>query len=629
LKLACLLFLLLLICGSAGFAQNIAQGDFKKLTLEELMDVNVTSVSRRAEPLGRTAAAITSLTAEDIRRSGATSFPEMLRLVPGLQVARFNAGSWAVSARGFNSTAANKLLVMIDGRIVYSPLFSGTFWDIQDLVLDDIARIEVVRGPGATLWGTNAINGVINIITKSAHQTRSTAVILRGGGADDLAVGSVRAGAAIGPDTSYRVYGKYFYRDQMKLATGDDAKDTTKVGHAGFRLDSTQGPNEFTVQGDSYRGFAGILGRADAKVLGGNVLGRWVRRISNTSEVQVQSYFARDLRRVPLQSDFHQKIFDIDLQHQFAAGRHRVIWGGGYRWNRDETVQTPVLLFVPQHRTYPLVTGFVQDEISIAQDRVRLEIGSKFEHNDFSEFEAQPSIRASWAIRSEELLWGAVSRTVRTPTRFDSDIRFGPPGFQFIGNPDFKSEELIAIEAGYRSRPAPRISFDIATFFNVYNRLRSLELQPPAGIFLLNNLNAKTYGGEVSANYDAFEWLRFTTGYSYLGKLLSLDPPHVDFFSGTIEGNDPKHQFLIRGAADIGGGIEVDSTVRFVSRLPNPAVPRYFELDARIGWNPHEIVELSIIGRNLLHDQHPEFGPPSPGRHELERNIFARIALRF
>jgi iron complex outermembrane receptor protein len=627
-KLACL-SLFFMICECVVFAQEIAQSDFKKLTLEELMDVNVTSTSRRAEPLGRAAAAITILTAEDIRRSGAASIPEALRLVPGLQIARFNAGSWAISARGFNSTAANKLLVMIDGRVVYSPVFSGTFWEVQDIVLDDIARIEVVRGPGATLWGTNAVNGIINIVTKSAHQTRGTVVVLTGGGTDDLAVGSLRTGAGIGADTSFRLYGKYFYRDQMKLANGDDAKDSTRMGHAGFRVDSTQGRNEFTLQGDSYRGFAGILGRDDSKVLGGNILGRWTRRTSNNSELQVQTYYARELRRVPLQSDFQHKTFDIDAQHQFVAGRHTVVWGGEYRWNRDETVPTAVLFFVPKDRTYPLATAFIDDEISFAQDRVRLEIGSKFEHNDFSGFEAQPSIRASWAIRSEEFLWAAVSRSVRTPTRFDSDIRFGPPIVQFIGNPDFKSEELVAVEVGYRSRPSRRLSLDIATFFNVYDRLRSLEFQPTGGILLMNNLNAETYGGEASANYDAFEWLRFTTAYSYLGKRLTLDPPHVDAFNGSLEGNDPKHQFLIRGSADLGSSLELDSALRFVSRLPNPRVPRYFELDGRLAWNPHETVELSVNGRNLLHRRHPEFGPATPGRHELERNVFGRLALRF
>src|SRR6267142_2672822 len=544
--------ILLLITGIAGSpdvaAQNTPESDFKKLTLEELMDVNVTSVSRKAEPLARTAAAIAVITAEDIRRTGVTSIPEALRLVPGLQVARFNAGSWAISARGFNSTAANKLLVLIDGRTVYSPLFSGTFWEVQDLILDDIARIEVVRGPGATLWGSNAVNGVINIITKSAHQTQNTAVILTGGGAEDLALGSFRAGGAFNANTSYRVFAKYVYRDQMVFANGDDAKDSVRIGRTGFRVDAARGKDEFTLQSDVYRGLEGIAARADAKVLGGDVLGRWNRKIS------------------------------------------------------------------------------------LARDRIRVQFGSKFEHNAFTGFEAQPSIRASWAVRNDQFIWAAVSRAVRTPTRFDSDIRFGPPALQFVGNPDFNSEEVVAFEFGYRSQPARRLSLDLATYINVYDRIRSLELQPAPGvpsILILNNLDAKTYGGELAVTYDVLERLRFTTGYSYLSKRLTPDPGHVDAFGGTIEGNDPRHQFLVRGSADLGRGVEWDATWRFVDRLPNPVVPRYFELDQTVGWSPTGTVELSIIGRNLLHRHHPEFGPATPGREEVQRDIYGRVALRF
>jgi iron complex outermembrane receptor protein len=624
------LLLLLLLGEVASSGQDIAQSDIKKLSLEELMDLNVTSVTRRAESLAQTAAAVTVITSEDIRRAGVTNLPEALRLVPGLQVARFNAGSWAISARGFNSTAANKLLVLIDGRTVYSPIFSGTFWEIQDLILDDVLRIEVVRGPGATLWGANAVNGIINIITKTAHQTRDTALRLTGGGADDLLISSLRVGAGIGPETSYRVFGKYFYRDQMALANHDDAKDSVRFGRAGFRLDSSHGRDEVTIQGDAFRGFAGLRARDDAKDLGGNILGRWNRKLSATSEIQVQTYYDRLLRRVPLQSEFHQKTFDIDFQHQFKAGPQTITWGAGYRWNRDETIPTAVLSFVPQNRSYPIVSAFVQDEIAFAQNRMKLALGSKFEHNDFTGFEAQPSVRASWEVRPDRFVWGAVSRAIRTPTRFDSDIRFGPPGFQFIGNPNFKSEEVVAFEFGYRSRPMRQLSLDLAAFINEYDKLRSLEFQPRAGgILLLNNLNARTYGGEIAGAYDALENVRFTVGYSYLGRILTVVPGHTDVFNGTIEGNDPKHQFFIRGSADLPHRIEWDSTLRFISKLPSPEVPSYFELDGRLGWSPTGKVELSIIGRNLLHAQHPEFGPPSPAREEVERNIYGRIAFRF
>jgi iron complex outermembrane recepter protein len=622
-------FVLLTAIQWAAHAQN-PPAEIKRLSIEELLDLDVTSVSRRAEPLGQTAAAVTVITGEDIRRSGATSIPEALRLVPGLEVARFNAGSWAISSRGFNSTAANKLLVMIDGRTVYSPLFSGTFWEIQDMPLDDIARIEVVRGPGATLWGANAVNGIINIITKSAHQTKGTVFIATGGGAEDLAAGTLRAGAALGVDTSYRVFGKYFYRDQLKFANGADANDSMRLGRTGFRLDSTHGSDDFMVTGDFYNSNGDLANTPlSARVLGGSMLGRWNRTISNRSQLQLQTSYERMDRRIPGQSDFHQKIFDIDLQDQIMLGLHNVVWGAGYRWNHDDTIPTPVLLFSPQDRTYPVTSAFVQDEMSLRGNQVKLSLGSKFEHNDFSGFEAQPSARISWAIKPEHFVWGAVTRAVRTPTRFDSDIRFGPPFLQFVGNPDFKAENVLTYEVGYRTG-ARRFSYDISTFFNVYDNLRSLELQGgPTTLVEFNNLNAHTYGAELSGKYDAFEWLRFNLGYWFLQEKLKTDPGHFDFFNGTIEGNDPRNQFFIRGSADVAHNIELDSTLRFVDNLLSPPVPHYTELDARFGWNLTPKIELSIIGRNLLDRQHPEFGPPGPFREETQRNVYGRVAIRF
>jgi iron complex outermembrane receptor protein len=332
---------------------------------------------------------------------------------------------------------------------------------------------------------------------------------------------------------------------------------------------------------------------------------------------------------VPLQSDFRQRIVDIDLQHRFVVSRHTLTWGAEYRCNSDTNFQTPVLFFVPPERTYPLETAFVQDEISLAAERLKVQFGSKFEHNDFTGFEAQPSIRAGWTARADQFIWGAVSRAVRTPTRFDSDIRFGPPGFQFVGNPNFQSESVVAFELGYRAKPLTRVSVDLATFYNTYDRIRSLEAQPGTGILLLNNANARTYGGELSATYDVLEHLRVLAGYSYLQRRLTFDPGHVDVFNGTIEGNDPKHQFFARGSADLSRKIEVDCTVRFVSSLPAPLVPSYTEMDARVGWFVSPRIELSVTGRNLLHEHHPEYGSPSPAREEVERNVYGRVSMRF
>jgi len=619
----------LAVLPTTGFSQTPSQPDFKKLTLEELLDVNVTSVSRRDEPLGQTAAAITVITSEDIRRTGVTSIPEALRLVPGMQVARIGASSWAISARGFNSQLSDKMLVLIDGRTVYSPIFAGVFWELQDLVLDDVDRIEVVRGPGGTLWGANAVNGVVSIITKSAHRTRSTTIIATGGGAESLASASFREGAAISPDTSYRVYGKYSYRDQLVFPNGTPSQDSARFGRVGFRVDSSKGQNEFTLQADAFRGLEGLPGRPDAKLLGGDLLGRWSRRIANDSSIQVKASYDRLLRRALPNSDIHQKIFDIELQHDFAAGVHQITWGAGYRWNNDTAFPMPSLQFIPVSRTYPLGTAFIQDEILLAQDRLRLQFGSKFEHNDFSGFEVQPSIRASWTIRPEAFMWVAVSRALRTPTRFDTDSNIPEGAVTLFGNKDFKSEDVVAFESGYRSQIARRISADFAAFFNIYDDLRTIELVPGprTAVSFLNNLNAKTYGGEVSVNFDATESLRFSSGYAYLGKRLRMDPGHIDFAGNSLEGNDPKHQFFIRAAVDISQRIEWDSTLRFVSRLPSPATPKYFEFDARIGWNPMATVELSAIGRNLLHKRHTEFAQTTT--IQAQRDVYGRVAIRF
>ncbi len=624
------LLVVFLMFNAAYATAQQAQNELKKMTLEELMGINVTSVARSADTLTRTAAAVTVITADDIRRSGATNIPEILRLVPGVNVARFSTGSWAISARGFNSTAADKMLVLMDGRTVYSPLFSGTFWEVQDLVLDEVERIEVIRGPGGTLWGANAVNGVINVITKTAHQTSGNMTTMWGGGAEDLGGISSRLGGRHGPDISYRVDGKYAYRDQLKLANGADAKDSMSLGQLGFRTDLAKQNDDVTLQGNFYNGAEGFSGRKDSKVLGGNILGRVVRRFSSKSELQVQSYFERDYRRVSLQSEFTQRIFDIDLQHHFTVNaHHQITWGAEYRWNSDTTHPTIVLSFAPSERNYPLSTAFVQDEIPLAKDRLRLIVGTKVEHNDFTGVEAQPSIRANWLVQPDRAIWGAVSRAVRTPTRFDTDIRFGPPGLLIVGNPNFRSEELFAYEIGYRDRPTRRLSMDVSVFINRYHRLRSLEFQPPGTILEMNHLNAKTDGGEIALNYDPASWLRVRSNYSLLSKTLDLDPGHADFFGGTLEGNDPRHQFLVQALTDIRKRYEWDVTGRFVNSLPAPFVPRYFELDTRFGWRPTPSVELSLVGKNLLDRQHPEFGPNGPTREEVQRNIYARIAIKF
>jgi iron complex outermembrane receptor protein len=605
------------------------QQSLNKLTLEELMDINITSVARTPDTLQRTAAAVTIITAEEIRRSGATNIPELLRVVPGLQVARFNGGSWAITARGFNSNAANKLLVQIDGRTVYSPIFSGTFWETQEIVLDEIDRIEVVRGPGATLYGANAVNGIINIITRSAHQTTQNYLLLRGGGREDLGLVSGRAAGKVDADTSYRVDFKYSYRDQLVFSNGNGSQDSTRLGRAGFRVDSSKGATDIMVSGDFYNGLEGVAAREDAKLMGGNILTRIVHRFAGGSELQLLSYYERDYRRVPLQSEFYQRIFDLDLQHHFQIGRSRITWGGQLRRSSDVTKDTPVLVFTPRSRVYPLLTAFAEHEVSLAQDRVTVTAGTKIEHNDFSGVEVQPSVRTSWLMKTNHSIWAAVSRAVRTPTRFDSDIRFGPPALTIVGNPGFRSESVIAYEGGYRAHPHPRLSLDAAIFYNVYDRLRTLEFAGAGRVNILNGLNARTRGVELETSVDATSWMRVRGNYSFLGKRLSFDTGHSDIFGSTLEANDPPHQFLLQVATDLPHRLEFDAMVRFVDRLPAPVVPRYTELDGRLGWNVTPRLELSLIGKNLLRPHHPEFGGAGPTRVEAERNIYGKIGIRF
>src|SRR5262245_38702156 len=459
--------MLFLVGECTSFSQDRSQTDFKKLTLEELMDVDVTSVTRTPESLDQTPAAISVITSEDIRRSGVTNIAEALRLVPGMDVARINASTWAVSARGFNSVLSVKMLVLVDGRTAYSPIFAGVFWELQNFVLDNIERIEVIRGPGATLWATNAMNGVVNIITKTAYRTEGVSVVATGGGAQSLGISSVRVGKRVNADTSYRFSGQYSYQDQLVLPDGEPAQDSSRFGSAAFRLDSTRGRDQLTLQAGAYRGLEGVFGLTDGKVLGGYLAGQWNRQISANSSVQLQLSYERLLRRVPPPTDVRQRILDIDFQHRFSFHSHTVTWGGEYRWNNDSTFPA-TLQFVPREKTYPLAAAFVQDEIPLMKDRLKLEIGSKFERNDFTGFEVEPSVRASFAIRPERYLWAAVTRAVRSPTRLDTDSRVlvALQNVTLDGNKDFKSEDLVAFEVGYRSKLTQRTSIDAATFFN-------------------------------------------------------------------------------------------------------------------------------------------------------------------
>jgi iron complex outermembrane receptor protein len=609
-----------------------AAGDLKKLSIEELMEIDVTSVSRRSERLNQAAAAIIVITQEEIRRSGVTSLPEALRLVNSLQVARQTQRDWAITARGFNLTTANKMLVLIDGRSVYTPLFSGVFWDVQDTLLEDVERIEVIRGPGATLWGANAVNGVINIITKSAADTQG-GLVAAGAGDEERGFGGVRWGGSVGKG-HYRVYGKYFDRDSLVLADGSNAHDDMKMGQGGFRADwKASQADSFTVQGDAYRGTIGETLRDDTDVDGGNLLGRWSRATSEHSGLELQVYWDRTHRRIPDLFEEHLDILDLDFQHRLPlAERHDLVWGFGYRLHQDEVGNSPLVGFFPEHRSFSLASLFAQDEISLLGDRLDVIVGTKVEHNDSTGFEVQPSLHAAWKPNDRRTLWGAVSRAVRTPTRIDEDvIFFGPGGIHLIeGSRDFESEELLAWELGYRIQPNPELLLDLAAFYNVYDDLRSQER--PSGalpIVLLNGLNAETWGAELRMNAQPRPGFRLQAAYARLEKRFSLDPGSRDPLRGLAEGNDPEDRFTLRSSFDLPANLELDAWARYIGELPEPRVDGYTEMDLRLGWKPVEALELSLIGRNLLRSSHEEFGPASPFREEVERSLYGRVTWRF
>src|SRR5438552_3237702 len=439
--------LVFLACASGLPAQtNVAVGSasqLKQFSLEELLNLEVTTVSKRPEKLTEAASAIQVITQEDIRRSGASSIPEALRLASNLEVAQVDSRQWAISARGFNSTTADKLLVLIDGRTVYTPLYAGVFWDFQDTLLEDLDRIEVISGPGATLWGANAVNGVINITTKQAKDTQG--VLLLGGGGTELRdFGGVRYGGALAPNLHFRVYGQYFDRDSMVFPTGQDAANDWHLGQGGFRLDwDASASTLLTLQGDLYDGRIAQPGTTgDITVDGSNVIGRWSHTFAEDSDLKLQVYYDRTHRRIPDVFAEDLDTYDVDFQHRFPLGeRHDLVWGLGYRLIEDDVSNSPILAFLPARVSRQWFSGFVQDEITLVKDRLHLTLGTKIEHNDYTGFEVQPSARLAWRLSQQQTVWAATSRAVRTPSRIDREL-FAPgrPPFTLLtGGPDFVS----------------------------------------------------------------------------------------------------------------------------------------------------------------------------------------------
>ncbi len=638
--------------------------ELTEMSLDELANIEVTSVSRRGRKLAEVAAAVTVITSEDIRRSGATSIPEALRMVPGLQVARIDANKWAISARGFNDRFANKMLVLIDGRSVYTPLFSGVRWAERDLLLEDIERIEVIRGPGATMWGANAVNGVINIITRPAGDTQG-GIASYGIGNEERGFGTLRYGSRLRPSAHYRVYARYFNRNQFRDAAGRGTNDEWDVLRGGFRLDwAASGRDTLTAQGDLYDGREDQtvtilsltppfrrLAEDNVKLNGGHMLGRWTRATGDDSDISLQFYYDRT-ERSTLPFGERRQTLDVEFQHRLVPlERHDLLWGVGSRISRDRTSGSLIVAFEPARETDRLFSAFVQDEIAVIPGRLGLSVGTKIEQGERGGWVAQPGIQLAWTPNPRRTAWASVARAVRTPSRADHGIRVGlavfpgtgglPNVLTLSGSPEFRAETLLAYQLGYRAQPSRRFSFDVATFYNIYNDLGTTEPGAPffqssparrlvIPLISQNLMKGETYGVEASAQWAPTSRWRLSADYAWLSMQLHRDPSSQDGEAELAEGDNPQHQFHVRSCLDLPGRLQWDTAAYYVDRLPHLGIPSYARLDTRLGWRPTSNLEVSLGLQNLLDNRHPEFLSTSSALHsEIGRSAYGKVTWRF
>ncbi len=634
----------------------------KSLSLEDLLQVQVTSVSKKPEKVGDAAAAVFVITSDDIRRSGVTSIPEALRMAPGIQVAKINTSSWTVTSRGFSGVFANKLLVMIDGRIVYSPLFSGVFWNAQDLLLEDVDRIEVIRGPGATLWGANAVNGIINIITKPANDTQG-GLVTAGAGTEEKVFGSARYGGNIGDKAHFRIFAKYFERDEGEDALGINANDDWDSLRGGFRLDWKPSDSDtFAVHGDIYENDEGITvsdvslfppyrafvaDRVDSD--GGSILSRWEHRFSNTSEMAIQVSYDHTRMDHPILKEIRDTI-DFDFQHRFSlTEKNELTWGAAYR-NTDDEITNKLLSVFPASVRMERFSAFVQDRLTLVKDKAWLTLGTKLEKNEFTDLEFQPSGRLLVKPNDKHVLWASVSRAVRTMSRGERGFQYNtsvqPPGsprnpsriplaIQVRGNEDLEPEEVIAYEIGYRIRAGENLYLDTTAYYNDYDKVLSdtalppeMAMQPvPHMVLPLNAGNddeAEIYGFEVAADWQPLERWRLKGAYTWFKADRKQD------IRGLV-GSSPRNQVSVRSSVDLFKNVEWDLWLRYVDELPELDVDDYVTLDARLAWSPTPSWELSVVGQNLLESSHLENDPFSwpTVPTEVERGVYVKATWRF
>jgi len=667
LKVSFALLLLLLLAQTApALAADDAANQYLEMDLSQLMQVTITSVGKKPQTLADTAAAVYVITQEDIRRSGVTSIPEALAMAPGIQVARISSSKWSISSRGFAGYTSNKLLVLIDGRSVYSPAYSGVVWDMQNTLLEDIDRIEVIRGPGGTIWGANAVNGVVNIITKKAQDTLGT--LLRAGtGSEERLMGAARHGGKIGDDTYARFYVIGNDRDNNVLESGLDAGDGWTMGQAGFRSDGTVGSrNQWTLQGDLFNNHGDQIidpfwttappflttNQTTFTNSGGNLLGNWQHRIDNDQRLSMQVYYDYSSRDDQF-FDIAYHILDSELRYETRLGkRHEITTGLGYR--RIASDNEPTGQSTIPDQTNNLYSLFLQDAYALIDDRLILTFGTKWEHNDFTGQEWQPSAKLLWKPVERHSLWTSVTRAVRTPSVNDQEGQvllaflpppFGPGAIQLAGNPAFHSESAIAYEVGWRWQPTTTLSFDLATFYNDYDSIYTVTPQPSAtgmDMLFINNGQGDSYGLEAAVDWKARNWLRFGLTYAYLKAQFEWENQALamDSFSNFIEGLTPRHQIGLRSSIDLSNQWQLNGWLRYVDPIEcrssrdllqvGTPLNSYFLFDLNLVWKPTKNLEFMLVGQNLFNTSQLEYiselmTPPT----EIERAVYGTLTLRF
>jgi len=674
-KTSCLLRLQVLSYSLAAFSllsgncSVFAQQPPKDLTgtsLEDLMNIQVTSASKTEQKISDVAAAIFVITQEDIRRSGATNIPDLLRIVPGVQVAQVNANKWAISARGLNDLYSNELLVLIDGRTVYTPTFGGVFWDVLDLPLDDIQQVEVIRGPGSSVWGSNAVNGVINIITKKAKDTRGGLLVARGGNSNGESA-TIQYGGALGQATDFRVYAKYLNREELQTSTGTNAADGWHLLRGGFRTDSTLSSKDtLTIEGDIYSGresnispfFPTITSSQQsidnfANLSGGSIQTTWNHKYSAHSDTILEFSYDQYGRTDILDEKRHT--FDVNFQHHLAAGRrHNFVWGGGYHVSKSESAGSLFVTLIPNHQTFERFNGFVQDEIAVVPELLHITIGTKLEHSQYTGFAFMPSVRVAVTPTASQTVWASISRAIRTPSVVEAASRINsgligtagglPIVLSVFGTSNTDNENSLSYEAGYRASLTKNLTVDVTAYYSAYTNQETSEpgaivcesTPAPAHLLLpltISNISeGESHGFEAYATWKLIDRWTISPGYSFERIHMHAEPSSLDTTSaGAAEGSTPVNSGQIRSHFRVSRNLSWDTSAYFVGRLIQPAICSFVRLDTGLTWQVKERFSISVFGQNLLQPNHAEFIDTNHtvGNSLVKRGGYAKLRWTF